>query len=100
MPLAAFGPAALSGGSTKRFNAAVRRNLARFPADCMFPLTNQDLAALRSQIATLKTERGQYRKYPPYAFTEHGAIMAATILNSQRPRVSMRQWVQSADSSP
>jgi phage regulator Rha-like protein len=76
--------AALFGVPTKRFNAAVRRNLARFPVDFMFPLTNQDLAALRSQIATLKTGRGQHRKYPPYAFTEHGAIMAATILNSQR----------------
>ncbi len=76
--------AALFGVPTKRFNAAVRRNLARFPADFMFPLTNQDLAALRSQIATLKTGRGQHRKYPPHAFTEHGAIMAATILNSQR----------------
>lgn len=76
--------AALYGVPTGRFNEAVRRNLARFPADFMFPLTNQDLAALRSQIATLKTGRGQHRKYPPYAFTEHGAIMAATILNSPR----------------
>jgi phage regulator Rha-like protein len=76
--------AALFDVPTGRFNEAVRRNLARFPADFMFPLTNQDLAALRSQIATLKTARGQHRKYPPYAFTEHGAIMAATILNSPR----------------
>jgi phage regulator Rha-like protein len=76
--------AALFDVPTGRFNEAVRRNLARFPADFMFPLTNQDLAALRSQIATLNTARGQHRKYPPYAFTEHGAIMAATILNSPR----------------
>src|SRR3990172_11433755 len=76
--------AALYGISTGRFNEAVRRNLARFPGDFMFPLTNQDLAALRSQIAILKTGRGQHRKYPPYAFTEHGAIMAATVLNSPR----------------
>ena len=54
--------AALFGVPTKRFNAAVRRNLARFPADFMFPLTNQDVAALRSQIATLKTGRGQLRQ--------------------------------------
>jgi hypothetical protein len=40
--------------------------------------------SLRSQIATLKTARGQHRKYLPYAFTEHGAIMAASILNSPR----------------
>ncbi|OFZ86520.1 MAG: hypothetical protein A2V78_01410 [Betaproteobacteria bacterium RBG_16_64_18] len=76
--------AALYGISTGRFNEAVRRNLARFPVDFMFPLTNQDLAALRSQIATLKAGRGQHRKYPPCAFTEHGAIMAATVLNSPR----------------
>lgn len=76
--------AALYGISTGRFNEAVRRNMARFPGDFMFPLTNQDLAALRSQIATLKAGRGQHRKYPPYAFTEHGAIMAATVLNSPR----------------
>lgn len=54
--------AALHGISTGRFNEAVRRNLARFPGDFMFPLANQDLAALRSQIAILKTGRGQPRK--------------------------------------
>jgi hypothetical protein len=41
-------------------------------------------AELRSQIATLKSGRGQHRKYMPYAFSEHGAMMAATILNSPR----------------
>jgi hypothetical protein len=69
---------------TKRFNEQVRRNLERFPADFMFQLTDEEWAALRSQFATLKTGRGQHRKYLPYAFTEHGAIMAATILNSPR----------------
>jgi phage regulator Rha-like protein len=76
--------AALYGVSTKRFNEQVRRNRERFPADFMFQLTDEELAALRSQIATLKGGRGQHRKYLPYAFTEHGAIMAATILNSSR----------------
>jgi hypothetical protein len=75
--------AALYGVSTKRFNEQVRRNRERFPADFMFQLTDEELAALRSQIATLKGGRGQHRKYLPYAFTEHGAIMA-TILNSSR----------------
>ena len=75
--------AALYGISTGRFNEAVRRNLPRFPADFMFQLTNQELAALRSQIAISITGRGG-RRYVPYAFTEHGAIMAATILNSPR----------------
>jgi len=76
--------AVLYGVSTKRFNEQVRRNRERFPADFMFQLTDEELAALRSQIATLKGGRGQHRKYLPYAFTEHGAIMAATILNSPR----------------
>jgi hypothetical protein len=74
--------AALYGVRTKRFNEQVRRNRERFPADFMFQLTAEELAALRSQIATLKGGRGQHRKYLPYAFSEHGAIMAATILNS------------------
>ena len=76
--------AALYGVPTKRFNEQVRRNLERFPADFMFQLTEEEWAALRSQFATLKTGRGQHRKYLPFAFTEHGAIMAATILNSPR----------------
>ncbi len=50
----------------------------------MFQLTAEETSSLRSQIATLKTGRGQHRKYLPYVFTEHGAIMAATILNSRR----------------
>lgn len=76
--------AALYEVPTKRFNEAVKRNLAKFPADFMFALTTAEWAALRSQIATLKPGRGQHRKYPPYVFTEHGAIMAATLLNSPR----------------
>src|SRR5262245_35284032 len=76
--------AALYGVSTKRFNEQVRRNLVRFPEDFMFQLTNQEVAGLRSQIATLKMGRGWHRKYRPYVFTEHGAIMAATVLNSTR----------------
>jgi hypothetical protein len=78
--------AALYGVTTKRFNEQVRRNAERFPADFMFQLTAQEVAALRSQIATsnaLPQGRGG-RRYLPYAFTEHGAIMAATILNSPR----------------
>jgi hypothetical protein len=50
----------------------------------MFQLTDEESAALRSQFATLKTGRGQHRKYQPYVFTEHGAIMAAMVLNSPR----------------
>ena len=76
--------AALYDVPTKRFNEQVKRNLERFPADFMFQLTEEEWESLRSQIATLKPGRGQHRKYMPYAFTEHGAIMAATILNSPR----------------
>lgn len=76
--------AAFYGETTKRFNQQVNRNLARFPEDFMFQLTEGEFAALRLQYATLKPGRGQHRKYLPYAFTEHGAIMAATLLNSAR----------------
>lgn len=76
--------AALYGVSTKRFNEQVRRNAARFPADFMLRLTRGEWESLRSQFATLETGRGRHRKYLPLAFTEHGAIMAATTLNSQR----------------
>jgi len=76
--------ATLYGVSTKRFNQQVRRNRKRFPADFMFQLTAEETGSLRSQIATLKSGRGRHRKYLPYVFTEHGAIMAATILNSPR----------------
>jgi phage regulator Rha-like protein len=70
------------GIPTKRLNEAVKRNAARFPADFAFQLTRQEVAHSRSQIATLK--RGQNLKYLPYAFTEHGAIMAANVVNSNR----------------
>ncbi len=75
--------AALYGVPTGRFNEAVRRNLARFPQDFMFQLTEKEHAALRSQFAISNIGRGG-RRYLPYAFTEHGAIMAATILNTAR----------------
>jgi hypothetical protein len=76
--------AALYGVTTKRFNEQVRRNSERFPPDFMFQLTAEEIGSLRSQFATLNTGRGRHRKYLPYAFTEHGAIMAAAILNSPR----------------
>jgi len=60
---------------------AVKRNIERFPADFMFQLTVQEFANLKSQIVT--SSWGGIRK-PPHAFTEHGALMAASVLNSQR----------------
>lgn len=76
--------AAFYGETTKRFNQQVSRNRERFPEDFMFQLNAEEFASLRLQFATLKTGRGQHRKYLPYVFTEHGAIMAATLLNSPR----------------
>ncbi len=73
--------AALYGVETRRLNEQVRRNLERFPADFMFQLTDQEIAHLKSQFAT--SSWGGSRK-PPLAFTEHGALMAATVLNSAR----------------
>jgi hypothetical protein len=75
--------AALYDVPTKRFNEQVKRNPERFPEDFMFQLTQEEFDFLRSQFATSNTGRGG-RRYLPYAFTEHGAIMAATILNSPR----------------
>jgi hypothetical protein len=76
--------AELYGVATKAFNQAVRRNRDRFPPDFLLELADEEWKSLRSQFVTLDIGRGRYRKYPPLAFTEHGAIMAATILNSPR----------------
>lgn len=75
--------AALYDTPTKRFNEQVKRNLERFPEDFMFQLTQEEFDSLRSQFATSNVGRGG-RRYLPYAFTEHGAIMASMILNSPR----------------
>ena len=77
--------AKLFGVPTKRLNEQVRRNRAKFPSDFAFQLTAAELDAWqisRSQIATLK--HGYNIKYRPYAFTEHGALMAANVLNSPK----------------
>jgi cell division septum initiation protein DivIVA len=67
----------------KRLNEQTKRNCKRFPADFMFQLTPRENKCLRSQFATSKNSRGGRRSLP-YAFTEHGAIMAATVLNSEQ----------------
>jgi hypothetical protein len=73
--------AALYEVETKKFNQQIKRNLTRFPQDFMFRLTDDEFESLRSQNVTSK--RGG-RRYLPLAFTEHGAIMAASVLNSDR----------------
>jgi hypothetical protein len=74
--------AALYGVRLKRLNEQVRRNRERFPDDFMLQLSfeERELRGSRSQIATLK--QGQNVKYAPYAFTEHGAVMLTSVLNS------------------
>jgi hypothetical protein len=76
--------AKIYGVETKMLNRAVKRNAQRFPEEFAFKLNPEEVEALRCQFGTLKTGRGQHRKYPPYAFTEHGALMASTVLNSPR----------------
>ncbi len=67
----------------KRLNEQTKRNRNRFPADFMFQLTSRENKSLKSQFATSNLGRGGRRSLP-YAFTEHGAIMAATVLNSEQ----------------
>jgi hypothetical protein len=73
----------LYGVETRRLNEQVRRNADRFPPDFMFQMTAAEYADLMSQIATSNVGRGGRRKLP-LVFTEHGALMAATVLNTSR----------------
>jgi hypothetical protein len=94
--------AALYGVETRALLQAVRRNPARFPSDFVIRLGNQDLAVLRSQFVISKVRGRGGRRSLPCAFTEHGAIMAATVLSSRRAiEVSIfvvRAFVQIRDS--
>jgi hypothetical protein len=74
--------AQLYGVSVRRLNEQVRRNLERFPADFAFQLTAEEWANLKSQFATSSSHGGA--RTLPWAFTEHGAIQAANVLNSPR----------------
>jgi hypothetical protein len=89
--------AALFGVETKVFNQAIRRNLNKFPSDFAFCLTRDELANLRSQIVTSSSSKDAALRsqpvtlkdhgglrYLPWVFTEHGALMAAMILRSER----------------
>src|SRR5690242_18972863 len=82
--------ARIYGVPTKRLNEQVKRNAKRFPSDFLFQLNQEETENLKSQIATSSSHGGQ-RKLP-YAFTEHGAIMAANVLNSP-PAVRMSVFV-------
>src|SRR5271170_1339452 len=74
--------AALYEVPTKRLNEQVKRNADRFPSEFAFQLAREELTILRSQIATSRFHGG--RRFLPYAFTEHGVLMAANVLNSPR----------------
>lgn len=75
--------AELYGVSVKRLNEQIKRNSQRFPPDFVFRLTRAEYRNLRSQDGISSSGHGG-RRYLPYAFTEHGAIMAACVLNSKR----------------
>lgn len=75
--------AELYGVPVRQLNQQVKRNTQRFPADFRFRLTNAEYRNLRSQNVISSSGHGGRRSLP-HAFTEHGAIMAATVLNSKR----------------
>src|SRR5438094_10004295 len=86
--------AKIYGVPTFRFNEAIKRNRHRFPTDFMFQLTREEFDALRSQIAMSKPQNSSQiamssgkhggATYRPYAFTDHGAVMAATAIYNRR----------------
>lgn len=80
------------GVETRVFNQAFSRNRDRFPSDFAYQLQPSEWDSLRSQIVTLKAGRGRHRKYLPWVFTEHGALMAGSILNSEQA-VAMSVYV-------
>lgn len=71
--------AELYGVTVRRLNEQVKRNISRFPEDFMFQLTEEEAGLMRSQIATASKRNIRYR---PYVFTEHGALMLTSVLNS------------------
>lgn len=76
--------AALYSVSTKALNQAVKRNAARFPGDFRFRLTRKEIVALNRSQSVTGSQKHRDPRSAPFAFTEHGAIMAASILNSPR----------------
>ena len=96
--------AELYGVETKQLNRAVRRNVARFPEDFMFQLSEQDITNLRCQIGTSSSSYGG-RRYRPLVFTEQGVAMLSSVLQSKeaaminiqiiRAFVAMREFISS-----
>ena len=76
--------ARIYGVETRTLNQAVKRNANKFPEDFMFQLTQSEASELRSRSQNVILKRGKNIKYLPYAFTEHGVVMAANVLNSKQ----------------
>jgi phage regulator Rha-like protein len=85
--------ARLFGTETKRLNEQIKRNAARFDDEYLFRLTAEELSSLRSQFATSNSERGG-RRYLPFAFTDLGVVMAATVLKTERAIIATRTVVR------
>jgi len=79
-----FDLAELYGVETKALNQAVKRNIDRFPDDFMFQLTAEEWTSQRSQFVTFESRSGKYTKYRPFAFSEHGVTMLASVLRSEK----------------
>ncbi|MEO6079414.1 MAG: ORF6N domain-containing protein [Steroidobacteraceae bacterium] len=89
--------AALYGVTTKRQNEQVKRNAARFPADFLFRLSAAETTALNRSHSATGSLKHRDPRFPPFAFTEHGAIMAATVLNSHRAEARIDKKLTSHD---
>ncbi len=76
--------ARIYGVETRVLNQAVRRNLGKFPPDFMFRLNLTEARQLNRSQIVIGSQKHRSLRYRPYAFTEHGAIMAANVLNSPR----------------
>src|ERR1700733_1919745 len=77
--------AGLYGVETRVLNQAVRRNIARFPADFMFQLTPEESEiVVRSRSQSVILKQGTNLKYQPYAFTEQGVAMLSSVLHGER----------------
>ena len=86
--------AEIYGVTTKALNQAVKRNAIRFPEDFMFRLTATEADKLnRSQFVT-GSQKHRDPRFPPFAFTEHGALMLANVLNSERAALTSVQVVR------
>ena len=78
--------AVLYGVETGALVRAVKRNIDRFPDDFIFQISPEEWNSLRCQFGILNTGRGQHRKYIPWCFTEHGALMLSSVLKSPRAK--------------